>query len=198
MAFALLCRLHVQRVVEAIEIVEQPNRGQQLDDFAFVEMPAKLAPERVVHAIGIERGPFCQFKRSLLGVGEIGAVAEVRQVVDLLLAPAVPPCQGGVGGQSIFAAVELRGANNCQLLQLRGHRSRVHDRAEVRNHRPKDLRAMGYGAKHVGDVAALCEIGVVDFGSFRIDLVFFESRYTGHIRDCRPGAVHCQNLLGRQ
>jgi hypothetical protein len=30
----------VKRVIEAIEVVEQPNRSQEFDDFAFVEMVA--------------------------------------------------------------------------------------------------------------------------------------------------------------
>src|SRR5580698_4734391 len=106
----------MQRVIEAIEVVKQPNRRQQFDDLAFVVILAQLVPEGVVHAVGIEGGAFSQLQRGFLGVSKIGAVAEVCQIVNLILAPAVPPCQGGVGGQSIFAAIELRRTYDDQFL----------------------------------------------------------------------------------
>ena len=55
-------RLHVQRVVEAVEVVEQSDRRQQFDDLAFVVVLAQLLPELVVDAIGIERRTLGQFE----------------------------------------------------------------------------------------------------------------------------------------
>ena len=47
----LLRWLHAQRVVEAIEVIEQPNGGQQFDDLAFVVVTAQFCPEGVIHFV---------------------------------------------------------------------------------------------------------------------------------------------------
>jgi hypothetical protein len=132
---------------------------------------AQLGPEGIVDLVGIASGPFSEFKSSFFRIGEIGTVAKFSKFFELLVAPSVPPCQGGVGRQSIFAAVDLRGADDYQFLQLGGNGASVHHCTEMRDHGPEDLRPMRYGAEHVGDVAAFLEIGVVDLAGFGIDLV---------------------------
>lgn len=97
----------MQCIVEAIEVVEQPDRCQQFNDLAFVIILAQLVPERVIDCVGIAGRAFGQFYGGFFSVGEIGAVAKIRQIVDLFLAPSMPPCQGGVRGKSILAAVKL-------------------------------------------------------------------------------------------
>src|ERR1700678_972093 len=165
----------MQGVIEAVEIIEQTDRRQQLNNLAFVVVPPQFLPELVIDAVGIERGPLCQLERGFFGVSEIGAVAEICEIAQLLLGPAMPPCQGGVRSQSILAAVELRSAHNRQLLQFGGHRSSVHDRTEVSNHRAKDFWSMRYRTEHVGNVSALLLVGVKYLRGFWIDLVFVET-----------------------
>src|SRR5271165_4137484 len=160
-SYNLLCWLHAKRVVKAIEVVEEPDRGEQLDDLAFVVKLAQLAPKFVVDS-GVAGHSLRKFERSFFSVAEVGAVAEIREVVELLLAPAMPPCQGGMRGKSILAVIELRGANDRQLLQLRGYSACVHDRAKVRDHRAQNLRPMRGRAEHVGHIAALLKVDVVD------------------------------------
>ena len=48
-------RFHFQRVVEAVEVVEQADDGGQFDDFALVEVLAQPGPEFVVD-VGWSRG----------------------------------------------------------------------------------------------------------------------------------------------
>ena len=49
----LLCRLHLQRVIEAIEIIKQPDGGKKLHNFAFVKMPAQFIPKLLVNGMSI-------------------------------------------------------------------------------------------------------------------------------------------------
>ncbi len=49
----LLCRLHLQRVIEAIEIIKQPDSGKQLHNFAFVKMLAQFIPKLVVNGMSV-------------------------------------------------------------------------------------------------------------------------------------------------
>jgi predicted dehydrogenase len=48
------------------------------------------------------------------------------------------------------------------------------------NHRAKNLWTMCGSAKHVGNVTAFLQVDVVDLPSFRIDLVFIETRNARH------------------
>src|SRR5215472_3690987 len=96
-----------------------------------------------------------QFKSSFFGISKIGAAAKISQVLDLVVRPAVPPCQGGVRSQSIFAAVDLRSTNDDQLLELGGNRTGIHYRTEVANHAAEDLGPVCHSAEHVRHVAPL-------------------------------------------
>ena len=109
---------HFERIVEAVEIVEQPDGGGQFDDFALIEMLAQFGPEFVVHCRGVEGFAFGEFEGGFFARVEIGAGAEVCEVGELLFAPAVAAGELGVGGESILAAVDLRGADDDQFLEL--------------------------------------------------------------------------------
>src|SRR5271165_884431 len=139
----------------------------------------QLGPELVIYAVRIARDPLGQFQRSLLSRVEIGAVAELLEIIDLLFRPTLPPCQGGMGGESILTMVELRRANDHQLLQLGGQGPAVHDCAEMRNHGAKDFRTVRDRAEHVWDITAFLEIRIVDFPGFGVDLLSLKSRDTG-------------------
>jgi len=175
-----LRRFHPQRVVEAIEVIEQPNRRQQLDDLAFVVMLPQLGPELIVDFVGIASDSLGELQRSLFGLTEVRAIAKISQLLDLLVAPSVPPCQGGMGGESILAAINLRSANDYEFFQLGRNRAGIHDRAEVGDHGAEDLRAMRHGAKHIGNLAAFRDVSVVDFRGFLIDLFFLETLNSWH------------------
>ena len=73
-------------------------------------------------------------------------------------------------GQSIFTAVELRGAHDHQFLQLLGNRAGIHDRAEVRHHGAHNFRPVGHAAEHVGHVVALAQQAVLDGLRFGVNL----------------------------
>ena len=62
--------------------------------------------------MGIVRDAFRQSKGNLLGVVKVRAISEVSEIFELVLCPSVPPCQGGVGRESILAAVDLGSAND--------------------------------------------------------------------------------------
>ena len=95
-AICLLRWLHLQRIIKPIEIVKQPNRSQQLNNLAFVKMPAQVAKELVVHGVRVARNAFRQPQSGFFFLCKVRSVFEVGQIVDLVVCPAVPPCQDGV------------------------------------------------------------------------------------------------------
>ena len=98
--------LHLERIVEAVEVVEQSDGGGKLDDFAFVEVLAKTGPEFVVDAVGVEGFALGQFQGGFFTRVEIGAGAEVGEVCNLLLAPAIAASELGVRGEAVVAVIE--------------------------------------------------------------------------------------------
>ena len=92
----LLRRLHLQCVIKSIEIIKQPDRREQLDNFAFIKMLAQLAPELVVNGMRVFGDAFRQPQGGFIFVREIRALFEGSQIVDLIVSPAVPSCQDGV------------------------------------------------------------------------------------------------------
>jgi len=163
---ALFRGFHLQSIIEAIEIVKQPDGGQQFYDFAFIKVFAHFIPQLIVYGMGIARDALGQPQRGFFFCRKICALFEVSQAVDLIVCPAMPPCQDGVGGQSIFAAVDLRGADNQQLFQLRGDRAGFHYGLKMRHHRPHNLRSMSDRAEHIGNVAARLHERIVNFCDF--------------------------------
>ena len=59
-AFAGFGRLHLQRIVEAVEVVEQPDRAEQLDDFAFGVEAAQLGELLVGDRVSVAGDGFSQ------------------------------------------------------------------------------------------------------------------------------------------
>lgn len=98
---------HLQYVIHAIEVVEQANRRDQFDDLAFIEMFTQIGPMLVIERLGIASHDLGQAQRALLALVEVGAGFEFRELIDLLIAPAQPPCQDGMRCQSILAIVDL-------------------------------------------------------------------------------------------
>src|SRR5258705_6663762 len=62
--------VHPQRVVEAIEVVEEADDGRQLDDLPFVPVRAQLRPHLFIHAMCIRRHALRQRERRALGGGK--------------------------------------------------------------------------------------------------------------------------------
>jgi hypothetical protein len=93
---ALLCWLHFQRVVKAIEIVEQPDRSQQLDNLAFIKVLAQLGKKLIVDGVGVAGNSLRQAQRGFFFFREVRALLEVGQIVDLIVSPTMPSCQDGV------------------------------------------------------------------------------------------------------
>jgi hypothetical protein len=95
-ANCLLRWLHRQRIIEAIEIIKQPNRRQQFDNLTLIKVLTQFTKKLVIHFVRVARYAFSQTQRSFFFVCEIRALFEVGQVVDLVVRPAVPSCQDGV------------------------------------------------------------------------------------------------------
>ena len=108
----LFGRFHLQGVIEAIEVIEEADSRQQFNNLAFIKILLQFGPELVINVVGILGHALGQTQRSLLLAREITAILKIVQVVDLVVCPSEPPCQDGVGGQSIFALVDLRGPGN--------------------------------------------------------------------------------------
>jgi hypothetical protein len=72
----------------------------------------------VINGMSIAGDALSQAESQFLFFSEIGALLEVCEVLDLLVAPAVPSRLDGVRGQSILAPVDLAGAHEQQLLKL--------------------------------------------------------------------------------
>ena len=86
--------------------------------------------------------------------------------------------------------VDLRGPDGDQFLQFDAQGPGLHDGAEVRDHGAQNLRPVGDGAKHVGDIPALLLVMVKDLARGRIGLFIGNGSYAWHGSYCdsRPGA----------
>jgi hypothetical protein len=92
----LFRRLHRQRIIKAIEIIEQPDCGQQLDNLAFVKVLAQFIKELVIDGVRVAGHALGHPQRGFFFFREVGAFFKVGQIVDLVIRPAVPSCQDGV------------------------------------------------------------------------------------------------------
>jgi len=63
--------LHRQRIIKSVEIVKQPDRRQQFDNFAFVKVLAQLAKELVIDSVGVMGHTFRKPQRGFFFVREI-------------------------------------------------------------------------------------------------------------------------------
>jgi len=165
-------RLHLQRVIEAVEVVEQPDGGTELDNLALIKISPQFVEKPVVHLIGIKRQTVGKPQCSLVRWREVCTLLKIGEVLNLVFGPAMPPCQGGVRGKSILAVVELRRPQNDEFLEFGGHCSGIHDRPKMRNHSAENLRTMSHGAEHVGHVPPLFQVAVENLSSCWIDLFF--------------------------
>lgn len=127
----------------------------------------------------------------LLGFAEEGAVLPVAEGGEVLGLPAKFEADGGVAGEAVGGAVELRGADDDELLEARGKSAGGEDGLHVRDHGLEDLWAVSDGAKEVGDVAALLEVAVVDAAKFGADFGAIEPADAWH--GSLLGCVDAQN-----
>ena len=169
-----LRRFHLERIIEAIEVIKQADRGSELNDFTLSEMAPQLREKLILDVVGIHGEPFGKTQCGLFGGGKIATLLEFCEVLDLILRPAQPFCQKGVRCQSILTVVELGSPYDQEFLELGGNRASVHDGAQVCNHGAEDFRPVGGRAEHVGHVATLFLIDLENLAGFRIDLVFGE------------------------
>ncbi len=158
--------LHLQRVIEQVEIIEESNGGDEFYHRRFIVLLAQFSEKSVIQRVLVAREAIGHAESDLLLRGKVTAPVSVFEIVDLFVSPAIPSCQDGVRSQSIFAAVDLRYADKQQLFQLGGQRAVGANDSEVVDHGPEYFRTMGHRTEHVGNVAALLHEAVVDFAHF--------------------------------
>jgi hypothetical protein len=103
--FTRFRRHHLQRVIHTIEVIEQSGHRRDLDDLAFVVLPAKPREERVVDAIGVDGQLLRVCERRLFLLIERSAL-EIENRLELSVRRAVPRSLRGVGRVSIVATVQ--------------------------------------------------------------------------------------------
>jgi len=67
----LFSRLHPQRVIKPVEVIEHPDGSRELYDLAVVEVAAEFGPEFVVHRVGVVGHALGQAQRGFFRRGEI-------------------------------------------------------------------------------------------------------------------------------
>ena len=77
-------RFHLQRIVEAVEIIEQSDGRQQFDHFTFIIVPAQTGPERVINLVSVSGHTLGETQRSFFFISEIRAAFKVVQIFDLI------------------------------------------------------------------------------------------------------------------
>jgi hypothetical protein len=174
-------RFHPQHVVEAIEVVEQPDGRQELDDFAFGVEAFELLEVFVAVVLGVGGHDFGGVQGDLLGLGEEGRVAPVAaEGIDLLLGGAEAQADGGVAGEAVAGTVHLRCAYDEQLFEPRGQGALVEHGVHVRERGAKDLGPVREGSEEVRHVAAVAEKLVVEITRLRCNLRTRQPAETGH------------------
>ena len=103
-ALAGLGRLHLQRIVEAVEIVEEADGAEQFDDLALGIEAAQLGELLVADGVGVARDGLGEAQRGLFGRGEVVALGPVGQVSELVVGPAQIAGENGVAGQAVWAS----------------------------------------------------------------------------------------------
>lgn len=180
--------LHLERVIEPVEVVEEADGGHELDDFAF-GVEAAEADKVVVGVVeGVEGHALGEVEGDLFGFAEEGAIAEGFEGFDLIGGGAEAERDGGVAGEAIRSSIELRGTDDDELFEARGEGAGVKDGVHVRGGGAKDFWAVGEGAEKVGDVAAVAQEGVVDTAEFGGDFGAIETADAWHVKfSCAKG-----------
>src|SRR6516165_7684173 len=70
-AFTGLGRLHAQRIVEAVEVIEEADRAEQLDDLAFRVVGAEFGELLVSDGVGVAGYSLSQAQGGLFGGREV-------------------------------------------------------------------------------------------------------------------------------
>ena len=151
--------LDLERVVEAIEIVEQADDANEFDELPFVVMCGDGVPYVVMDVSVAQRDSIGQperggFRRLEMRIPRFGCFERV----NVLLRRPVAPCQGAVTGGSVPAIVEDRDAHGEQFFELSvGGSLGVPERAHVIGGGLHRRRAVCVRPKHVGHVIARLE-----------------------------------------
>src|SRR5260370_38326226 len=90
-AFAGLGGLHLERVVETVEVVEQPDGAEQFNDFALGIKAAQLRKLFVGNSVGVTSHSFGQAEGGLFGGCKVLALLPRGQVFELIVGPAKAP-----------------------------------------------------------------------------------------------------------
>ena len=179
-AFAGFGWLHLEGVVEAVEVVEEADGAEQLDDFAFGVEAAQLGELLVGDGVGVAGDGFGETQGSLFGRGEVIALGPIGKVRKLVVGPAEDSGEDGVAGEAIGGFVHLAGADDDQLFEFGGDGAGIEDRGEMCLHGGEDFGTVGHDAKHVGHVAAQGKCLVVQGGQFGGYFAAVEAGNAGH------------------
>lgn len=77
--------VHVQGVVEPVEVVEEPRDGRKLHDLRVPEVRPELGHQGVVHAAGVAGHPLGQIQGGLLAGGELAGLDPAGQGLNRLI-----------------------------------------------------------------------------------------------------------------
>jgi len=73
----LLRGLHLQCVIESIEIIEESDSRQKLYDFTFIKILAQLIPKLIINSVGIAGHALSQAQCDFLFFREVSALFEI-------------------------------------------------------------------------------------------------------------------------
>src|SRR5450631_1292686 len=99
--FAGLRRLHLERIVEAVEVIEETNCAEQLNNFAFRIKTPQLGELFVAYCMGVTCHGFGQAQRSLFSQGEIVAPRPFGEVSELVLGPSQSFGKNGMASEAV-------------------------------------------------------------------------------------------------
>ena len=153
--FAGFGGLHLESVVETVEVVKQADCAEQLNDFTFRVKAAELGELLVTNGVSVARDRFSEAERCLFSWREVCAAGPFGKVGELVVSPAEPTCEDGVACETVWRAIHLTGADDDELFEFGGDGTCVEDSAEMRLHGGEDFRSVSHDAEHIGHVAAL-------------------------------------------
>src|SRR5579875_3300251 len=179
-ALAGLGWLHAQRVIKAVEVVEQADGAEQFHDLALGVILAQFGELRVGHRVRIARYCFGQPQSGFFGRRKIAALPPVGQVRKLLVGPSQAARKDRMACQAVGSLVHLAGADDDQFLELRRNCPGIQHGGKVSHHGRENLRPMSHYAEHIRDVAALREGPVVKRLQIGADFAAVKPRDSRH------------------
>src|SRR3984885_9249373 len=117
-AFAGFGRLHLERVVESVEVIEETDGAEEFDDFALGVEAAQVGELFASDGVGVARDGFGEAEGSFFGGSEIGAARPIGEVSELIVGPAKVAGENGMARQAVRCFVHLAGADDDELFEL--------------------------------------------------------------------------------